>query len=88
VSKAVSNVNDIIRPALLGKNVTKQIEIDRYMVEEIDGSKNDFSWSKSKLGANAILAVSLAIARAGAAHKGLRLYEYLRQLAYPDIDKS
>lgn len=48
------------------------------MVEELDGTKNQFGWSKSKLGANAILAVSLAVARAGAAHKGLKLYEYLR----------
>lgn len=51
----------------------------------MDGSKNQFGWSKSKLGANAILAVSLAVARAGAAHKGLKLYEYLRQLTYPNL---
>ncbi len=44
------------------------------MVETLDGSKNEFGWSKSKLGANAILAVSLALARAGAADKGVPLY--------------
>jgi len=51
------------------------------MIKELDGSKNLYGWSKSKLGANAILGVSLAIARAGAAHKNLKLYEYLRMVA-------
>ncbi len=44
------------------------------MVQKLDGSKNEYGWSKSKLGANAILAVSLAVARAGAAEKGIPLY--------------
>lgn len=44
------------------------------MVENLDGTKNQYGWCKSKLGANAILAVSLALARAGAAEKGLPLY--------------
>jgi len=51
------------------------------MVEELDGSKNEYGWSKSKLGANAILAVSLATARAGAADKGIPLYKYVAELA-------
>jgi len=47
------------------------------MVEEIDGSKNEWGWSKSKVGANAILAVSLATARAGAATQNIPLYQHL-----------
>lgn len=57
------------------------------MVETLDGSKNDYGWSKSKLGANAILAVSLALARAGAADKGVPLYKYLAALAKKRTDK-
>lgn len=57
------------------------------MVETLDGSKNDYGWSKSKLGANAILAVSLALARAGAAEKGVPLYKYLASLAKKRTDK-
>lgn len=48
-------------------DVKDQTKIDKKMVEELDGTKNEWGWSKSKLGANAILAVSLATARAGAA---------------------
>jgi enolase len=44
------------------------------MIEELDGTSNEYGWKKSKLGANAILSVSLAIARAGAASKGQPLY--------------
>jgi len=47
------------------------------MVETLDGSKNEYGWSKANLGANAILAVSLALARGGAAEKGIPLYIYL-----------
>lgn len=50
------------------------------MVQSIDGSKNEFGWSKNKLGANAILAVSLAVARAGAASHELPLYAYINSL--------
>lgn len=71
VLQAVRNVNDVIRPALIGMDVTKQSEIDRLMIE-LDGSE-----SKSRLGANAILAVSLASARAAAGYAGIELYEYL-----------
>merc|ERR550534_57495 len=60
---------------------TAQEAIDMKMVEELDGTKNDYGFSKSKLGANAILAVSLAVARAGAAAKGLPLYKYIAELA-------
>jgi enolase len=77
VTKAISNVNDVIGPALIGKkfNVTQQGEIDRFMID-LDGTEN-----KASLGANAILGVSLAVAKAGAAHKGVPLYRYLASLA-------
>jgi enolase len=81
VLTAVKNIKQIIRPALIGKNVTDQVEIDRLMVEEIDGSKNEWGWSKARLGANAILAVSLATARAGAAYLGIPLYQYIARLS-------
>jgi len=63
---AVSNVNDIISPALKGMDVTHQVQIDNKMVREVDGTQNEWGWCKQKIGANAILAVSLATARAGA----------------------
>ena len=77
VLKAVQNINDIIGPALIGKNidVTKQDEVDRIMLA-LDGTEN-----KSKLGANAILGVSLAVCKAGAAHKGVPLYRHIADLA-------
>jgi enolase len=71
VLKAVDNVNKRIAPALIGMDCTKQAEIDNKMLA-LDGTEN-----KSKLGANAILAVSMAVCKAGAASKGMRLYEYI-----------
>ena len=85
--KAVKNVNEIISPALAGMNCTKQEEIDRFMVETLDGSKNEWGWNKAKLGANAILAVSLATARAGAASQNIPLYKWLAILADKPTDK-
>lgn len=79
--KAVANVNNIIGPALKGKNPIDQEKLDRYIVETLDGSKNQYGWSKSNLGANAILGVSLALARAGAAAKKVPLYQHLGQLS-------
>lgn len=81
VSKAVNNVNNIISKALNGRNPANQTEIDNFVVRELDGSKNEFGWSKSKLGANAILAVSLAVARAGAASQKIPLYQHLANLS-------
>lgn len=81
VLKAVDNVNNIIAPALKGMNAANQEKIDRFMVEELDGQQNEWGWSKSKLGANAILGVSLAVARAGAAENNIPLYHHLAQLA-------
>lgn len=82
VQKAVDNVNNIIGPALMGKDPTKQREIDKLMVEKLDGSKHPKGWfQKSKLGANAILGVSLAVVRAGAAAKKVTLYQHIADMA-------
>lgn len=51
------------------------------MYEILDGSKNEYGWTKQKLGANSILAVSMAIARAGAAEEKVPLYKYLSMLS-------
>lgn len=72
--KAVANVNDIISPALKGMDVTQQTAIDNKMVRELDGTQNEWGWCKAKLGANAILAVSLAVSRAGAHSANVPLY--------------
>eukprot|EP00913_Durusdinium_trenchii_P031723 g29708.t2 len=81
VLKAVANINSVIAPKLMGMKVTEQATLDKLMVEEMDGSKNEWGWSKSKLGANAILAVSMAICRAGAAVEEVPLYQYIAKLA-------
>ena len=70
-------MNDVLAPKLIGLEVTDQAKIDKMMVEEIDGSKNEWGWSKAKVGANAILAVSMAVCRAGAAASGMPLYQYI-----------
>ncbi|WMV52155.1 hypothetical protein MTR67_045540 [Solanum verrucosum] len=75
VSKAVNNVNSIIGPALIGKDPTDQTGVDNYMVHQLDGTQNEWGWCKQKLGANAILAVSLAVCKAGAAVKKIPLYK-------------
>ena len=71
VLKAVSNVNNIIKPALIGRDASKQEEIDELMIE-IDGTK-----TKSNLGANAILGVSMAVLKAAANEAKLPLYKYI-----------
>ena len=71
VLKAVANVNEVIGPALKGWNVTDQRKIDMLM-KELDGTPN-----KKRLGANAIVGVSLAVARAAANVSGVSLYRYL-----------
>lgn len=58
VSVAVQNIHEVIAPALVGRDATEQIALDQFMVEELDGSKNEYGWNKAKLGANSILAVS------------------------------
>ncbi|SEA79312.1 phosphopyruvate hydratase [Alkalimonas amylolytica] len=74
VQQAVANIDGPIKAALLGKDAQQQAEIDRIMIE-LDGTE-----SKSKLGANAILAVSLAVARAAAADKKIPLYQHIADL--------
>ena len=71
VLKAVENVNEIIAPALIGKDPGKQKEIDRLMIA-LDGTEN-----KGKLGANAILGVSMAVVKATAQAEGLPIFQYL-----------
>ncbi|KAK4337388.1 hypothetical protein RND71_044133 [Anisodus tanguticus] len=75
VQKAVDNVNKVIAPALIEKVKTNQREIDEFLLK-LDGTEN-----KSKLGANAILGVSLAVCKAGAAAKKVPLYQHLADLA-------
>jgi len=72
VLQAVKKIEEIIGPEISGTEITEQEKIDRKMIE-LDGTEN-----KTKLGANAILAVSLACARAGAISEGIELYQYLR----------
>ncbi|KAJ2768795.1 phosphopyruvate hydratase [Coemansia nantahalensis] len=83
VAKAVNNVNSVIAPALIGAKlaVEDQEAIDDFMLK-LDGTPN-----KSKLGANAILGVSLAAAKAGAAQKGVPLYQHFRDLSGRANDK-
>ncbi|OZB42925.1 MAG: phosphopyruvate hydratase [Alishewanella sp. 34-51-39] len=74
VTKAVANINGPIQSTLIGKDAYQQAAIDQLMIE-LDGTE-----SKSKLGANAILAVSLAVARAAAADKKIPLYQHIADL--------
>merc|ERR1712025_508687 len=77
VTKAVDNVNKVIAPAILAKCIdpVEQQTVDEMMLE-LDGTE-----SKSRLGANAILGVSMAVCKAGAAHKGVPLYRHIADLA-------
>jgi enolase len=85
VRRAVANVNELIAPQLIGSDPAQQALLDRRMIE-LDGTPN-----KSRLGANAILGVSQALARAAAADAGLPLYAYLggpaaRRLPVPQMN--
>lgn len=77
VTKAIKNVNDELAPKLIAKNlkVTQQGDIDQFMID-LDGTPN-----KGRLGANAILGISMAVAKAAAAEQGMPLYRYLAHLA-------
>jgi len=77
VLKAIAHINDTIAPELIRSKmkVTNQAEIDKFMLE-LDATEN-----KSQFGANAILAVSLAVCKAGAAHKNMPLYQHIGELA-------
>jgi enolase len=77
VFKAVANVNDVIGPELIkaGLKVTEQKAVDDFLIK-LDGTPN-----KTKLGANAILGVSIAVAKAGAEETGVALYKHIAALA-------
>lgn len=107
VTKAVDNVNEVIGPALVGKDPTdlvrlfrasscahaapvsslarlvsaRQATLDMMMVKELDGSESEWGYTKGKLGANAILAVSIALCKAGAAQQDKPLYRYIADIA-------
>ncbi|EOY22236.1 PREDICTED: enolase 1, chloroplastic [Theobroma cacao] len=72
---AVKNINEVLGPKLIGVDVRNQADVDAVMLE-IDGTPN-----KSKLGANAILGVSLSVCRAGAGAKGMPLYKHIQELS-------
>ncbi len=74
VLKAVAAVNDSIAPALVGQSALEQAKVDQIMID-LDGTEN-----KEKFGANAILAVSLAVAKAAANAKGVQLFEHIADL--------
>ncbi len=80
VLKAIENIEKIIAPKLIGKNVENQEKIDQIMID-LDGTKN-----KKNLGANAILGVSMAVCRAGAIAKEIPLYEYIKELSKRNIE--
>lgn len=82
VLTAVGNVNVQIREALIGQNVTKQAKIDQIMIK-LDGTEN-----KANLGANAILAVSLAVAKAAAKARGVALYEHIADIDDTSVEYS
>ena len=75
VLRAVQNINDRIAPALIGQDPREQKKVDEIMFE-LDGTKN-----KASLGANAVLAVSIAVCKAGAEEKGVPLYKHIAELA-------
>jgi len=84
--KAVENVNKTISAALVGKDVSDQRAIDDMMIK-LDGTTNEWGNPKAKLGANAILAVSMAVCRAAAAAKKMPLYKYVASIAGTDQTK-
>ena len=75
VLKAVGNINKVIGPKLIGKDVSSQKEIDNFLIK-LDGTKN-----KSKLGANALCGVSMAVCRAGAKSSNIPLWKYISLIA-------
>ena len=75
VAKAVSNVNKVIAKKIVGMDCVEQKEVDNFMIE-LDGTDN-----KSKLGANAILSVSMAVSRLGAIEEGIPLYKHIGRLS-------
>lgn len=81
VTKSITNIKNVIAPALVGKEAQRQPEIDKLMID-LDGTQN-----KSRLGANALLSVSMAVAKAAAESSVLPLYLYLRQFITKNRDQ-
>ncbi len=82
MTKAIDNINSILGPELVKANLdpVDQTAVDEFMLK-CDGTEN-----KTKLGANAILGVSMAVCKAGAAHKGVPLYRHIADLAGIKVD--
>ncbi|KAK1379397.1 hypothetical protein POM88_026141 [Heracleum sosnowskyi] len=81
VSNAVGNVNSIIGRALICKDLNDQTGIDNFMVQELDGTVNEWGWCKPKLGANDVLVVSIAVCKAGTGFLNIPLYKHITNLA-------
>ena len=77
ILKAVVNIVDIIARKLLDMDVWVQPEIEELLVETLDGSKYEWCWFRANFSANATLAISTTICRAGAAKSEVRLYTYI-----------
>jgi len=86
VRKAVQSINGIMRRKLKGMDVRFLKDIDEYIIHTLDGTESEWGFPKSKLGANAVLAVSMCVTRAGADAFGLKLYEYIRELKDGNMD--
>ncbi len=81
VSRAVRNIRETIFHGIKGMDPTRQEDIDNRMVQHLDATRNENGWQKKKLGANAIMAVSLAVCKAGAASLGIPLWQHIANLA-------
>jgi|TARA_B100000795_G_scaffold66968_1_gene45950 enolase len=81
VSRAVRNIRETIFHGIKGMDPTQQESIDNRMVQQLDASRNENGWQKKKLGANAVMAVSLAVCKAGAASLGIPLWQHIANLA-------
>jgi enolase len=87
-AKRHTRISRCTYPALTAPDVSSCVHTaDDKMVQELDGSKNEWGWSKAKLGANAILGVSMAVCKAGASVKDMPLYKHIAELAGNPTDK-
>ena len=81
------NIVDIIAHKLLGMDVWEQPEIDKLLIETLDGSKNEWCWFRSNSSANATFDISTTVCRAGAAKSEVRVYTYISKLTSKLTDK-
>ena len=82
VEKAIKNIHDFLVPGLKGLDPSHQQQIDIKMTQDLDGSQSDeLGWTKKRLGANAIYAVSVAVCQAGAAASGIPIWQHVANLA-------